>query len=211
MKNSDTRECILDVCERLFAEKGVRETSLRAITGAAGVNIASVNYHFGSKKGLVEAVLKRRLDPLNSERIRRLEYIRKEAELKGTRPSVREIMRAIFEPILLFKENTEHSENFLRFIARSMTDPDETVKTIFLREIRPVFELMFELLKKACPNTPDDVLFWKIQFSLGAMGHSLWGFRRLKMVPEGIDTDITSDKLLDLWLDFVTAGIENDI
>ena len=62
MAQSDTVKRILDAAEQLFAEKGFAETSLRLITSKAGVNLAAVNYHFGSKKSLIQAVFVRFLD-----------------------------------------------------------------------------------------------------------------------------------------------------
>ncbi|KOO11803.1 TetR family transcriptional regulator, partial [Vibrio xuii] len=59
---NSTKEKILDVAEALFAEHGFKDTSLRTITSKAGVNLASVNYHFGDKKTLVRAVLNRYLE-----------------------------------------------------------------------------------------------------------------------------------------------------
>ncbi len=59
MAQSDTVERILDAAEILFAEKGFSETSLRLITSKAQVNLAAVNYHFGSKKSLIQAVFSR--------------------------------------------------------------------------------------------------------------------------------------------------------
>ena len=64
-----TKDRILDAAEGLFAQQGFSATSLRAITAQAGVNLAAVNYHFGSKDGLLEAVFVRRLGPLNDERL----------------------------------------------------------------------------------------------------------------------------------------------
>ena len=66
MAQSETVERILDAAEQLFAEKGFAETSLRLITSKAGVNLAAVNYHFGSKKSLIQAVFTRFLDPFVS-------------------------------------------------------------------------------------------------------------------------------------------------
>ena len=57
----NTKDRILDVAETLFADNGFAATSLRDITREAGVNIAAVNYHFGSKDGLLGAVLERRI------------------------------------------------------------------------------------------------------------------------------------------------------
>jgi len=203
-----TRERILDVAELLFAQKGTKETSLRRITGEAGVNIASIKYHFGSKDGLIKALLRRRLDPINRERMKRLKAIRKAAEDSGSRPCVRDLMHAIFEPILTFTESCENAENFLRFVARAMIDPDETVKEIFLSEMKDVLFLLFQLMKEACPNTPPDRLFWHLQFSLGAMGHALYGRGHLKLVPPGVNSAAGSKKVLEYWLDFVCNGID---
>ena len=73
MSQPDTKQRILDVAERLFATRGFHATSLRAITRAAEVNLAAVNYHFGSKDALLEAVMLRRLGPLNEIRQARLD------------------------------------------------------------------------------------------------------------------------------------------
>src|SRR5690554_7795419 len=58
-KAEKTCERILQAAEKLFSEKGYEATSLREITQLAEVNLASVNYHFGSKKGLIQAVMER--------------------------------------------------------------------------------------------------------------------------------------------------------
>src|SRR6476661_10749602 len=78
-----TKDRILDAAEALFMEHGFEATSLRALTAAAGVNLAAVNYHFGSKEELFQSVLTRRLDPMNQERIDLLEKVEREA---GGRP-----------------------------------------------------------------------------------------------------------------------------
>ena len=78
MAPDDTKERLLDAAESLFADHGFAATSLRMITSAAGVNLASVNYHYGSKEALIQAVLERRLGPLNRDRLRRLDAIEAE-------------------------------------------------------------------------------------------------------------------------------------
>src|SRR3954453_20324524 len=76
--SADTKTRILDAAERLFVEHGFEATSLRSLTSAAGVNLAAVNYHFGSKEELFQAVLTRRLDPMNQERIDLLAKVERE-------------------------------------------------------------------------------------------------------------------------------------
>ena len=72
---STTKDRLLDAAEELFSSRGIDATSLRAITSAAEVNLASVNYHFGSKDGLVKTVFIRRLEPLNNERLELLDAL----------------------------------------------------------------------------------------------------------------------------------------
>src|ERR1700752_3315664 len=74
-----TKPRILDAAEKLFVEHGFEATSLRSLTSAAGVNLAAVNYHFGSKEELFQAVLTRRLDPMNQERIDLLARVERDA------------------------------------------------------------------------------------------------------------------------------------
>src|ERR1700682_6647964 len=77
--SATTKARILDAAEALFMEHGFEATSLRTITAAAGANLAAVNYHFGTKEELFEAVLARRLDPMNQERIDLLDKVEREA------------------------------------------------------------------------------------------------------------------------------------
>ena len=98
IRPSLTRESILDTAEALFAQQGHDGTSMRQITAAAGVNLASVNYHFGSKESLVQAVLKRRLEVLNRERLRLLDELETQAEGRPLKPS--QIVDAFFGTLL---------------------------------------------------------------------------------------------------------------
>src|SRR5439155_11060378 len=75
----ETRTRILDAAEELFMQHGFEATSMRVLTARAGVNLAAVNYHFGSKHALIEAVFRRRLDPMNTARIAALERLEKDA------------------------------------------------------------------------------------------------------------------------------------
>src|SRR3546814_18666628 len=94
LRSSSTREAILDTAETLFAQQGHDGTSMRQITSEAGVNLAAVNYHFGSKEALVQAVLKRRLAILNQERLRLLDEL--ETQAAGEPPKPSQIVHEIF-------------------------------------------------------------------------------------------------------------------
>ena len=89
MSQPETKQRILNAAEHLFATDGYHATSLRVITTAATVNLAAVNYHFGSKEALLEAVIVRRLSPLNEVRLGKLEALLKKAKQANEVPSVR--------------------------------------------------------------------------------------------------------------------------
>src|SRR6185503_15006764 len=103
--SADTKTRILDAAEELFTRHGFEATSLRSLTAAAGVNLAAVNYHFGSKEVLFQAVLTRRLDPMNQERIELLEALEREG---GARPpSCEKVLFAMLIPALRLARDEE--------------------------------------------------------------------------------------------------------
>src|SRR3954467_9236629 len=108
-----TKGRILDAAEALFLEHGFEATSLRAITAAAEVNLAAVNYHFGSKEELFQAVLTRRLDPMNQERVDLLSRYEQRAAPQAL--SCEKILTAMFIPALkLARDRDRGGKNFLR-------------------------------------------------------------------------------------------------
>src|SRR5258706_10616177 len=82
----ETRTRILDAAEELFMQHGFEGTSMRLLTAKAGANLAAVNYHFGSKDALIEAVFPRRLGTMNSSRIAELHRLEKETRRKPLSP-----------------------------------------------------------------------------------------------------------------------------
>src|SRR5260370_25101598 len=85
----ETRTRILDAAEELFMLHGFEGTSMRLLTSRAGVNLAAVNYHFGSKDALIEALFRRKLDPMNTARIAELDRLESEAKGRAPAPGVR--------------------------------------------------------------------------------------------------------------------------
>src|SRR5271166_3605347 len=92
------KERILDAAERLFARHGFYGISVRDITEAAAVDVALINYHFGSKRELFAAVFQRRAERLNPERLAMLEEVRR-AALPGV-PTLEAIVNAFTYPML---------------------------------------------------------------------------------------------------------------
>lgn len=162
---SDTRERLMDVAERLFAELGYSNVSTRTIADEASANSAAVHYHFGTKEGLLDAVFRRRLDPLNRERIGRIEACASQA---GGVASAEDVLRAFIEPTLRKPEN-EGERQFRLLSGRASTDPNPEVKRILFQAYDAVAHSFVAAAAAACPHLSKKELFWRIACVYGAM------------------------------------------
>jgi AcrR family transcriptional regulator len=170
---TDTKIDLLEAAERLFAEHGIARSSLRAITREAGANVASVNYHFGSKEGLVKAVLARRLEPLNRERLARLDRCLESA--KGD-PDLECVLQALVGPALqMMRDGEPGHKSFAQIMGRAIADPEERVRTILLDEFREVIDRFTAVLAVILPHLSKEELFWRFHFMIGAMAHTAAG------------------------------------
>ncbi|MDM7464328.1 MAG: TetR/AcrR family transcriptional regulator, partial [Tepidimonas taiwanensis] len=129
----ETRSRILDAAEVLFMEHGFEATSMRMITSMAGVNLAAVNYHFGSKDALIQEVFRRRLTELNRQRLAVLDRLEAEAGGAPLKPS--RIVEAFFGTALALAADTEHGgHTFMRLLCRTYTEPSAFVRQFLAEE-----------------------------------------------------------------------------
>lgn len=208
MTQKDTKTRILDAAENLFAGNGFHNTSLRAITKEARVNIAAVNYHFGSKEALIGKVFERRFLPINEIRTAKLEAIRETARETNRLPRVEETLRAFIEPVIHFREIEPGADAFITLVSRTMSEPDDRLREILMKHFRPLFFLCHEILSEALPNLPREVLFWRLQFSIGVMSHTLHMIEVHKMLPGVNIQAFDARTMTEHILSFVTAGME---
>lgn len=171
---ANTKVTILNTAERLFAEKGFYNTSTRELTSEAEVNLSAINYHFGSKEKLFEAVLTRRLIPVNKKRMAILEKIITLAEEENRQPNVREVINAFFEPVWNLMVKDEDAKYFLMIIGTIFQDSDTSLRNKFLEIMKPVAFTFFEQLCKALPHLQENEVFLRVQLSMGAFHN---GFR----------------------------------
>jgi len=208
MSQPDTKQRILDAAEHLFARNGYHATSLRGITTTADANLAAVNYHFGSKEALLEAVIVRRLDPLNEIRRGQLEALLQKAELAGELPSCREVLRAFVEPTLRLRQQGSEAEDFIALIGRTLAEPRGIAMSIFLRHMQPLLQRIFKALALSLPALTEQDLFWRMHFTMGCLSHIMRCHERYSMVPDNVNIDLPVDELIEHFLDFTTAGME---
>jgi AcrR family transcriptional regulator len=167
-----TRERLLDAAEELIAAKGYGRTSLRDVTSAAGANLAAVNYHFGSKAGLAEAVLKRHMVPLNEQRLALLDEELAAARKEQRLPDVDTLVRILMGPVLRHIRTEAHGQRFVRIFSRLHTDPDETLRNLVMQNIQKILNPFFKAFSQALPHLPRSILFARMVFSFGTMGHA---------------------------------------
>ena len=202
-----TKERTLDAAEALFMEHGYEATSLRAITAAAAVNLAAVNYHFGSKEELFQAVLTRRLDPMNQARVDLL--TRLEAKAAPAPLACERILLALLYPALqLARDRERGGKDFLRLLGRAYADPAPFIRR-FLSEQYAVMIARFKAaFARALPRLPRKELSWRLHFIMGALSYTLAGTDALKLIAELSPQETTNDEvLLRRLAPFLLAGL----
>ncbi len=149
-----TKERILAVAEKLFAEKGFNGVSVREITQCAACNLASVNYYFGNKKNLYFDVFRKRLIP-------QLIQVRSQFEdfLAGQKNvNFESIIRAV---VTAFMEkhplNHEDHETFLGLMHREIHNPTGAVDIIIQEAIEPFFQVLVDLFKSYLPGDNNEL------------------------------------------------------
>ena len=208
MSQTDTKTRIMDAAEQLFARDGFHITSLRTLTEQADVNLAAVNYHFGSKEGLLQAVISRRLLPLNEIRQRRIESVLVQAEASQQLPAAKALLRAFIEPTLDFRNTGPGAKDFIALVGRSLSEPDETVRNYFIQQALPIFQLLFDSLRTALPELPTTNLMTRLQFIMGAMSHMMCNSTRSEQLIPGLPDPLSTTQMVDELITFVTTGLE---
>lgn len=211
MNPCDTKNRILDSAEQMFAQNGYNNTSMRSLAAAAGVNLASANYHFGSKDKLLEAVVKRRLLPLNQIRQTLIDSVLNQAAQQQKLPSAKDLLKAFFEPTLEFRNSSSGARAFVGLVSRSLSEPDKAVRSCFLKLVRPNFEQLFEALKIALPHLPEEILKARLQLSVGTMSYALSvNVSEQLTAKEMTVTDINQSLIQQLQI-YILAGLEAPI
>ncbi len=190
----DTKSRILDSAEKLFGMNGFDATSLRDITTAADVNLAAINYHFQSKDSLIDAIVARRIQPVNKKRFELL-------EAAGPSPTVEQILTAFMGPVMQVKVDA-----VVPLIGRILSNPELFIERVFHKHLAPVSQRFVEVLSKALPELPPSELLWRLHFSIGVMTHTmLWG-RIFPKITNGVCDISDREALLERAVTFVAAG-----
>ncbi|AOW82343.1 TetR/AcrR family transcriptional regulator [Vibrio mimicus] len=201
---SSTKEKILDVAEGLFAEYGFNDTSLRTITSKAGVNLASVNYHFGDKKTLVRAVLNRYLEAFMPEMKQSLELLNERDDY-----DMAEVFEALRVPLRSLNElRPNGTSRFMLLIGRGYTDVQGHLRWFITNRYNDVLTLFTDSVLKANPSLTRETLFWRLHFTLGTCVFTMASSQALAEIAENdFGSKVDPKSVVDQLIPYLAAGV----
>ncbi len=213
--STDTQTRLLDAAEALIAMHGVSGTSLREITEKAGVNLALVKYHFGSKEGLLESVLKRRLEPINAHRIRLLDEV--ERKHAGGKLPIEDVLTALIQPAVEIGLSGKSGSQFLKLFGRVFSEPASCMQLI-RTQMGPMIKRFDAAFDKALPGMSGMDMAWRKMACLGVVQHSLLTLSMMDELPLHLRLPIKllkgalrPDKVLAQLVAFCAAGIRAQV
>lgn len=206
MATGDTRLKILDAAEDLFSSQGFAATSLRSVTSAAGVNIAAVNYHFGSKDELVSAVFARRLEPLNAERRQLLDAA--VARAKGGCPPVEEVLESLIRPAVeRWGGKGAEASSIAGLLGRAHNENDPHVRRLVFEQFASTTRRYCEVLARILPDLGQAELYTRFHFVIAAMASTLVDPERLALLSDGLVDGHDMDAMVARLVAFLAGGL----
>ncbi|WP_019029911.1 TetR/AcrR family transcriptional regulator [Colwellia piezophila] len=200
-----TKNKILDAADVLFADKGFNGTSLREITSQANVNLAAVNYHFGSKKELIKSVMSRYMDELSPQLESALLLI---CQAKR-KPTLHEVFSAFIEPLLSLNEFKENgTSTFLQLLGRGYTDSQGFLRWFLTTQYPDVFTNFTKAVKKAYPELSTEEMFWRLHFTMGTIVFTMSSSEALIDIAQNdFDNKLDIAGVIERVIPYVSAGV----
>jgi AcrR family transcriptional regulator len=203
MKNSDTKTKILDVAEKLFAEVGIHATSIRQIVKEAGVNVASLHYHFGSKEAVIHQIITRRLQPINEAKQIRLDEI--EQESAGKPPDLEAVIRAFIEPHIHMQKAAGDKVKILMKLMVQIEDEAERLKLMQDPVFMNVFNRFTSVLQSILPHLTFSELIWRFKFMIFSM-HAIMVQHPIPQNSDFIVEKESTEDIINHVITFLKAG-----
>jgi AcrR family transcriptional regulator len=203
--NFSTKERILGVAETLFARHGFAGASLRQVTAAAKVNLAAVNYHFGSKEGLIEEVFRRRLDELNRHRLNALNIVNASADR-----CLEDVLDAFIRPALEQSMDSAGGAAFVRVLARAYAEHDERLRKFLSDNYGHVLREFAVAFLQLLPHLDKEELYWRLDIVAGALTYAMADFGMIKR-KESVSEHSRREQTAQHLIRFAAAGLRSSL
>lgn len=196
-----TRERILGAAEELFASHGFAGASLRQVTASAKVNLAAVNYHFGSKDNLIEEVFRRRLDDLNQRRLLALA----EAQANSS-PGLDDVLDAFIRPALELSISVHGGTAFVRVLARAFAEHNDRLRKFLSDNYGHVLKEFAGGIAALLPDLAKEELYWRLDIISGALTYAMTDFGVIQR-PHGVSQHEHRERGIQHLIRFAVAGL----
>lgn len=202
----DTCENIIKAAEKLFADQGFSETTVRQITASADVNLAAINYHFGSKQGLIQAVAKKFLTPL-SETLDR--FISERALTSQQSVSLEESLDMLMRALLLVNsKNRSALPIFMRLLELAYMRNQGELRTYFMDQYGATFLRFIELVRGDSAPMEADEFFWRLHFLLGSITFTLSNLHTISAIEKkSTPGEAEVERVLHRMIPVLSAGM----
>jgi AcrR family transcriptional regulator len=197
-----TKDRILGAAEELFAQFGFAGTSLRQVTSRADVNIAAVNYHFGSKENLVNEVFRRRMDDMSAQRLAALK-----AATEQHPGELEPILAAFVQPALAIAQD-RHGGAFARVVARAFAEKNDALRKFLSDHYGHVLREFAKAIARCVPDLAKEDLYWRLDILVGALTYAMADFGLIKR-PAGVTEAAHRERAAQELIRFAAAGFKN--
>lgn len=191
----------MSAAEDLFAKSGFAGTSLRQVTANANVNLAAVNYHFGSKENLINELFKRRLDELTGQRLHNLEKV-----LQTKPVTLEAVLTAFVSPALMLAQNRGGGQSFVRLLARAFAEQDQRLRSFVSDNYGHVLKEFAKVISTLLPSLGKEDMYWRLDFISGALTYTMSDFGMIKK-PSALSEDLHRSNAAAQFVRFAAAGL----
>ncbi|MEC8230740.1 MAG: TetR/AcrR family transcriptional regulator [Pseudomonadota bacterium] len=200
-----TKTDILDAAEFLFSQQGFTQTSMREITTKAEVNLASVNYHFGSKKNLIQAVFKRYFDHL----MPKVEHSIDEIVLKEGVEGIEALLYALIPPMLTLNTLSQHgTATFVKLLGRGYNETQGHLRRFIMNDYGTCIRSLVSAIRHCLPQLPEEELFWRMHFAMGSFVFSMASSQALTEIAESdFHKHVDIEEVMRHLVPFVAQGM----
>jgi AcrR family transcriptional regulator len=200
-----TKQRILSAAESLFASQGFTHTSTRMITQQAGVNLAAVNYHFGSKKNLIQAVLRNYFESVIPNLDAKIDQLEKVEQ-----PEIIDIIRCVITPLIAMDKDKPHSASvFIQLLGRGYSDSQGHLRSFILGNYGDTIARLMSLFRRSVSDVSEQELFWRLHFALGSFVFSMASSNALVEIAQAdFNQYPDTEAIIERLALFVASGIQ---